>query len=352
MSSATAGLPRTTGVARVVSLIVLVSLIGGAGWLFVAGTQLFVDSWVAPIHLSPHNDRVLQLNVQVTRQRGEIEHLEAEVTRLDEQIAAIDVAVRRFEGIRSNTAHLYEWGARTEGESESAASRGLATLNRQRRRLERVRRRERALLERARANHEAGLLTRTDLEEAEQRMDQAELSLAQNERARIELHAEQRAHAAHADSFRSALAGEPGAPSAEVVTRREQMIRLEIEAARLRAERRGLVRLRETARRNLAHLGAVVDELRARPVYRAMHEPIDLAFVPYEQLEGVDAGATVVACVWGIFGCREVGRITEIVPGEVVTQDPWGELARGRYAVLELDAPEAVRERILRVRAR
>ena len=39
-----------------------------------------------------------------------------------------------------------------------------------------------------------------------------------------------------------------------------------------------------------------------------------------------------------------------VLPGEVVTQDPWGEMARGQYAVLLLDDKDAVRERVLRVR--
>jgi hypothetical protein len=51
-----------------------------------------------------------------------------------------------------------------------------------------------------------------------------------------------------------------------------------------------------------------------------------------------------------VFNCHEVGRVTEVVPGEVATQDPWGELARGQYVVLALDDPPAVRARVLRVR--
>jgi len=51
-----------------------------------------------------------------------------------------------------------------------------------------------------------------------------------------------------------------------------------------------------------------------------------------------------------VFACRTVGHVGEVLPGEVVTQDPWGEIARGQYAVLALDDKDAVRERVLRVR--
>ena len=94
----------------------------------------------------------------------------------------------------------------------------------------------------------------------------------------------------------------------------------------------------------------LLDEIQARPLYRAMHTSTDVAFVPYDDLDGVVPGARVMACVWGLFSCHDVGRVTEILPGEVVTEDPWGDLARGQFIVLDLDEPGAIREKVLRVR--
>jgi hypothetical protein len=91
-------------------------------------------------------------------------------------------------------------------------------------------------------------------------------------------------------------------------------------------------------------------ELEARPLYRAMTAATDIGFAPYSQLDGIQRGDSIVHCTWGVFNCHEVGRVTEVVPGEVATQDPWGELARGQYVVLALDDPPAVRARVLRVR--
>jgi hypothetical protein len=81
-----------------------------------------------------------------------------------------------------------------------------------------------------------------------------------------------------------------------------------------------------------------------------MTKATDIAFVPYDQLGGVGPGARIMDCLWGVFRCHQVGTITELVPGEVVTQDPWGKLARGQYVVLHLTDAGAVRERVLRVR--
>lgn len=38
--------------------------------------------------------------------------------------------------------------------------------------------------------------------------------------------------------------------------------------------------------------------------------------------------AAVLSCITGLFRYREVGRVTEVLKGEVITQDPWGESRR------------------------
>jgi hypothetical protein len=43
--------------------------------------------------------------------------------------------------------------------------------------------------------------------------------------------------------------------------------------------------------------------------------------------------------------------VTEVLPGEVIVPDPWGSLARGQYAVIELDDQHAAQSKTLRVRA-
>jgi hypothetical protein len=55
-------------------------------------------------------------------------------------------------------------------------------------------------------------------------------------------------------------------------------------------------------------------------------------------------------CTLSVFACRVVGTVSELVSGEVITQDPWGELARGQYIILEMRDRSALFERVLRVR--
>jgi hypothetical protein len=49
--------------------------------------------------------------------------------------------------------------------------------------------------------------------------------------------------------------------------------------------------------------------------------------------------------------CRPVGTVSEVVPGEVILPDPWGNQTRGQYAVLNLQDRDAARAKTLRVRS-
>jgi sulfur carrier protein ThiS len=100
----------------------------------------------------------------------------------------------------------------------------------------------------------------------------------------------------------------------------------------------------------LARLDELLKQLKNRPLSRAIVASTDVAFVPYTQLEGVSPGVELVTCTWALFRCRTVGRVKEVLPGEVIANDPWAKTARGQYAILELTDHEAAKEKTLRAR--
>lgn len=336
---------------RLISLTALVGVGGGLAWLVASLVGLFSDSWIAPIELSPESDAVINLDLQLTRQRAEMQRVEAELERIESEIAAIDAGIERLSALRERSRDLFDWGAEVQGEEASTLGHSIRDLREEREIILRLLERQREETERARAQLAAGLVERRDVALQEQSLDRLELQRVANARALAESEVRRRRAHTSAGIFRESMAREARAAARmpEIVQRHEQETRLELEILRLQAERRGLVAMREVGQRTLAELGEVMTEIEARPLYRATQTRMDVAFVPYEQLDGVAPGAEVVHCEAGIFFCRPVGSVSEVLPGEVVTQDPWGELARGRYAVLELHDREAVRERILRV---
>jgi hypothetical protein len=83
-----------------------------------------------------------------------------------------------------------------------------------------------------------------------------------------------------------------------------------------------------------------------------------LAFVPYTHVSQIKANSTLYECrVFSMFACEPVGRVVELLPGEV--ELPSAEVARaetsrsperGQYAVMQLTDPRAAEAESLRVR--
>jgi hypothetical protein len=200
-----------------------------------------------------------------------------------------------------------------------------------------------------RANADAGLVSRTEYEKEVQALRHIQLALFDNEHARIQtdLGLQQVALTQRSIATNGSAMAMP-----EVILREEQMVRIELELVRIEAERRAKRTEKKVIQDKLARIDEIEGQLRARPIFRATEHSLDVAFVPYTQLDGVKDGAAVYDCVWGLVHCHAVGTVAELVPGEVVLPDPWGNQARGQYAVLDLHAHDSAKSKSLRIRAR
>jgi hypothetical protein len=174
-----------------------------------------------------------------------------------------------------------------------------------------------------------------------------ELALIENDRGRLrsETAAQETNLAQRAIQKRS----EPQMP--ELIARTEQLIRIDLELARLGSERRAKFAQKRALDERLAKLEEMSTQIRSRPLFQVFEQNLAPVFVPYSQIDGVRAGADVYACVWGLFLCKQVGSVSELLAGEVTEPDAWGTPTRGQYASLELHDPASARNRTLRVRA-
>jgi hypothetical protein len=340
---------------RLFAMSLLFATVAFLGWGGVQAYYVITDAWIAPLHLSPDSDVVTGLRMQHQRHLAELGRLDAEVTRIDGELEAIDASVAALTQLRGSAQATLAW-QREQSQVESTGLDATAQLlERQRVLLTQLRARQDALVARAEDDLAAGIIDRTALDREEQVRDQLALELTDVERQLGEAGVRRRHTRAALAALRAGTGQTPGsAPSIgrmpEVAAGEEHSARIEVELQRLMSEARGMRAMRSAAMSSSAAQRELLAELESRPLYRAMKAATDIAFVPYDQLGGVTPGATIVDCIWGVVHCHAVGKVTEILPGEVVTQDPWGELARGQYAVLQLDDRDAVRERVLRVR--
>ena len=348
-----AATPGRSWSGRLFALSLLAATFAVLGWGGVQIYHLLTDGWIAPLRLSPDSDAVAQLRMTHQRHLAELARLDAEITRLDGELEAIDAAVDRLSRLRGSAQATLTWQAEQHRLEAGGLDDATALLRRQRDLLLQLHTRQQQLVARARDDLAAGAIDRTALDREEQIADQLALERTDIERQLAEANVRRTHTRASLQALRAGT-GRGAAPDRgampEVAAGLEHATRIELELERLRAEARGQRALREVAAASVAAQRQLLAEVESRPLYRAMSQATDVAFVPYDQLAAVRPGARVVDCVWGVIHCRQVGRVAEVLPGEVVTQDPWGELARGQYAILDLDDADAVRERVLRVR--
>jgi len=334
---------------RAAGIAVLGTFAGAVVWAVVQAVLAWRDGWVAPLHLSPDQEQVVQLRQKLAHEEFELARVQAEVDRTTAEAEAVDAALARLGSLREAAKGVVAWQAGVQGDEARTAGLALSNLKRQREALERLRARVRTLDAQTQRDLAAGLVTRAAAERERRSLDEVEAALLENALLTDEAGARHHTAVMSAAALRAADSSTGLHPERAAAV--ERQARLELEIARLEAEKRGLAATRRAAVDGVTKARALLDELRGRPLYRALEAPTDVVFVPYTQAGAVVPGSDVIACHAGVFACRRVGTVRALVEGEVVTQDPWGDPARGRYALVDLTESEAVQEKVLRVRS-
>jgi hypothetical protein len=333
---------------RIFSFGVLGALAAGLTWGAAQGYRAATDSFVAPIILSPDNDLVLTNKLKLSEIEIERTRAVAELEAVDLDLRESDKMLARLEELRKKSEHALAWTVATTRQTAASGAAERRRVREEAALLKRMKAEQEQRVERARADVEAGVLSRTEYAKEMQSLQHLHLATFENEHSRIqsELVLGQVRLTERSLSSNGAALAMP-----EIIAREEQMVRIELEIVRLGEGRRARAGERRVTQEKLAKIDELDAQLRARPIFQATSRSMDVAFVPYTQLEGVRGGAAVYDCVWGLFHCQPVGTVAEVVPGEVILPDPWGNQARGQYAVLDLKERGAARSRSLRVRA-
>jgi hypothetical protein len=334
--------------ARVFAGVALSGLLVGLVYAGVTAFHAINDSFVAPIILSPDNDLVIQSKLSLSRLLAERRAIEARIEENEAGAGAAEASVARLEASQDSAARALDWQLEVTAEQERLGKRELRRIAKQDALLDGMTAHQEDVVVAAEKNVAGGLAHQADLERERQTLDQLRLTALQSDRERVA--AEIQLHAA--SLAQKALHGGPGSiATPEMVARHDQLVRVELDLLKLKAElatKRSLVRADHD---ELAKIDELVTQLKSRPIFRAIEGNQNVAFVPYTQIEGVSGGASVYHCaVWGVFACRYVGRVAQLLPGEVAMQDPWGSPMRGQYALLDLFRPEAAQAKVLRVR--
>jgi hypothetical protein len=338
--------PQSDRRTRAIASLTLLLFIAGFSYLGYTGFRALSDSFVAPQILAPNSETVLNNKLKVTELAVERARSMGEAEGLANDVVADDKALGRLAELKNVTANALAFTSSMNQHAASAGSSDLSALGGQAGVLSSMLSKQSEATARAKANMETGLITRADFAKEQQSLDSIKLALLENGRARVQ--SELQMH--QVKLGQSSLAGNTEAPMPEVVQREDQMVRIELEMLRLESEKATKNAQRKVLEEKIAAFDQLEDQLRALPTFQASERDLDVAFVPYTQLDGVKAGSDVYQCIWGLFGCTKVGVVTEVAPGEVMAPDPWGNQSRGQYAILKLFDHEAAKAKVLRIR--
>lgn len=338
--------PRSGLRTRLFSFVALALLAAALAGVLYNVYWALKDSFVAPAILTADSEIVLAHKLKLDELDVERARAVAELEGIDAALAAAREATEHLQGVLRSISGGFRAASELTARRASDGGAQLKSLRDQRSLLAAMRQDQARLAERASAEMESGVVSRSDAAREQQVLRQLDVALLENERAIVQATAAQH----ETGVTRRALAARSGAATFEVAAREEQRIRVELELMRVASEVRSRTAQRAALQLRVERIDEVVRQLASRPYVRAAQHKLDVAFVPYTQLDGVRAGANVYACVWGLALCRRVGAVTDVIPGEVVLPDPWGVQARGQYAVLALADPEAARQKVLRIR--
>ena len=332
---------------RIFAAAALLAFVAALGYAGNEGYRAATDSFVAPIILSPDNDMVLANKAKMAELRVQRATVVAEAEAVEADLQAGDRALARLRALQTTTTNALSWTKDVTAHQAIAGSADLKMLAKQKAVLAAMAERQGQLTEAATTNLAGSLISQSEQAKEQLALNQMELALLDNERTRVQSELALRQLSL---AQRSLANGGGTALMPEAVAREEQLVRIELEVLRIETEQRSKRSLRKLVLDKLATMDEIEGQLKARPLYRATEESLEIAFVPYTQSDGVSQGASVYDCVWGIFRCKAVGKIAEMVPGEVILPDPWGAQARGQYVVLDLQAHESAKAKVLRVR--
>jgi hypothetical protein len=338
---------RTPVSARIGALLALCGVTAAVAYGGYTAYACARDSFVVPTILSPSSEVVVatklrlgELNVDRVRAFAELESVEAD-------LAGSDKALARLQELKRTSGASVHWTSRMTSQRANDNVAELEALATQRQLLVDMVAAQKQLTDRAHRDAQAGLITGAEYSRQEQALSQMQLALLDNNRAM----ARGRSATEENNLAQQALSQQSAPQSPELVNRQEQLIRVDLEIVRLDSEKRAKIAQRDSLVERVAQIDEMVQQIEERPLFQAVEKDLELAFVPYTQLSGVAVGAEVYSCVWGLVWCEPVGRVAELVPGEVVQADPWGSATRGEYAVLDLHDHAAARAKTLRIRS-
>jgi hypothetical protein len=316
----------------VLTLIVL-------GLLLYMGANVFYylnSTWIEPTVVSPTDERVLQLSSKLAEQMSARDKLAAELADAERIVAMhedyqdslkrvlqADLADRQKELSRLSALNKHYAVSRGEILRANRAYSGMS---------------------RKRIGEQFGarLIDRDTMINGNYQLSQiANGNLALAEKA-IDIEKRTSSVSRDADGLATILGSNPGGQlSIEVLRIKHDYQRSQVELAKARDDQKAL-------KASLERYDRMVKTISDSPFIKAVDNKATIALVPYDNLGAVKPGAPLYGCYVGLFFCKKVGTVVELLSGEVSLKHPLhNQMVRGQTVHLALTDPKWAQRKVL-----
>jgi hypothetical protein len=311
-------------------VVVLVGYIGQSVFYYLNKT------WVAPVSISPTDEKVIAARTQLAAQQDLRERTAAEIAQADLVINTHQAFQGEFaKAIKGDRADRVAALGRLKALANTAAS-ARSEISKTTNDF------AASSKEKMAKEWEAGLIDRQSMLSGKYQVAQ----ISGQSLALAEKQADYEAKAAELESQARALEGMVSGKGGSALSYDVLKIKREYEQSRLDLAK--AVGDKKVLTSSLARQDQTIADLQQSAYLRALSNDATVALVPYTNLERAKPGAKVVACRASFLWCHEVGKVKEVLRGEVSFKHPRREAQmRGQMVEIDLTDKSASKDDIL-----
>ena len=127
-----------------------------------------------------------------------------------------------------------------------------------------------------------------------------------------------------------------------------EILKIKQEYDNSRLEMNKAIANRDSLKSSLERQDEIVKGLSGSSYLKALKDNASVAFVPYGNMKGVTPGATLYGCKLGMIVCHKVGKVIQILPGEIQQKHPHRDkMLRGQLAEVQIEDGAAAQDDVL-----
>ncbi len=348
---------------KLLGFVVLTTIMFGISFYLLSSVfYLFDRDWVVPVILSPSSDKVLQMNSLLVRQNYQREQLQAEKLGMQAQLEQIDRTI----AVQQEMLGLYQASIEAEVRARRAERDALRSLYGEyleaKPAVEETSAAMAAMTERnIESELEAGLISEESYLRGKSLASSSMAGWVRYAQKEVELQtriAELDREVAALDALLAEMdgagsIGDDTALSVHALSLMGDYNKTRLEVANLEAQRRPIERQIAAIDNSTEDYDHILATIERSPYYQALDEEVTVAFVPYDNLHGMEVGDPVYGCALELLWCKQVGTVSEILDSEIQIKHPVFKTdMRGLMLEIDLDDERWGEEKALHVNSK